>query len=102
MSAGRKGFSVSKVMKTTIPEKILCYDNGGKTADRYTVVYISEPERQPGTFAAVGMSASPFHPQGFGQHCAAIPGKHLGKRIKFDELPEDCQKLVIRDLGLTP
>lgn len=46
------------------------------------------------------MSSMPFHPQGFGQHGEIEDprgGKHLGKRIKFAELPEDCQKLVVSD-----
>lgn len=77
--------------------KIKCYDNGGKTADRFTVIYSDYPEGN-GTFWAVGMSADPFHPQGFGQHCTARPGRHLGRRIAFEELPDDCQKLVRRAL----
>jgi hypothetical protein len=77
--------------------RIRCYDNGGETCDRYTVVYIDEPERQQGTFAAVGMNAEPFHPQGFGQHCSAMLGRHLGKRIPFTSLPADCQQLVKQD-----
>lgn len=77
---------------------IRCYDNGGKTIDRYTVVYMDEPERQPGTFAAVAMNSEPFHPQGFGQHTTAMPGKHLGRRIAFESLPADCQQLVRQDL----
>jgi hypothetical protein len=76
---------------------IKIYDNGGKTADRYTVVYMTERERD-GTYAAVGMSEQPFHPQGFGQHCTAMPGPHLGKRIPFAALPLDCQRLVRQDL----
>ncbi len=79
---------------------IACYDNGGETADRYTVVYLDEPEREPGVFACVGMSDSPFHPQGFGQHSTAMLGAHLGKRIKFWQLPDDCRKLVRRDMGV--
>lgn len=74
------------------------YDNGGKTIDRYTAVYMDEPERQKGLYACVGMDAHPFSPQGFGQHGAAIPGAHLGKRIKFIDLPRDCQQLVRQDL----
>ena len=77
--------------------KVRCYDNGGKTFDRYTVVFMDLPEYQPGTYAAVGMSEHPFDPQGFGQHCSAMPGKHLGKRIKLEDLPVDCQKLVEMD-----
>ena len=75
-------------------QSIRCYDNGGKTADRYTVVFLDQPERAVNTFVALGMNSTPFHPQGFGQHTAAMPGRHLGKRIAFASLPEDCQKLV--------
>lgn len=87
-------------MKTEIinGQRIACYDNGGKTVDRFTVVYLDQPERSLKTFAAVGMNSAPFHPQGFGQHCTAMPGRHLGKRIPFASLPADCQKLVNRDL----
>lgn len=80
---------------------IRCYDNGGKTMDRYTVIYMDQPEYKHKTYACVGMSEHPFHPQGFGQHLTAMVGRHLGKRIKFEELPEDCQKLVKRDLQET-
>lgn len=74
------------------------YDNGGKTADRYTAVYMDEPERQKGLYACVGMDDRPFSPQGFGQHGVAMPGAHLGKRIDFADLPKDCQRLVRQDL----
>ena len=80
-------------------QEIRCYDNGGKTFDRYTVIYMNDPEYKPGTFSCVGMSEHPFHAQGFGQHSSAMPGRHLGRRIKFEELPPDCQKLVKQDLS---
>jgi len=79
---------------------IRCYDNGGKTADRYTVIYMNEPEKAPNTFAARGMSAHPCDPQGIGMMCTAMPGRHLGKRIEFEELPKDCQWLVKADLNI--
>jgi hypothetical protein len=79
---------------------IRIYDNGGKTIDRYTVVYMDEPEHKPNTFNARGMSEHPFHPQGFGCSCTAMPGRHLGKRIKFEQLPTDCQKLIKQDLDI--
>jgi hypothetical protein len=75
------------------------YDNGGKTIDRYTAVYMNLPERKPGEFSAVGMCERPFSPQGFGQHCTAMAGRHLGKRIKFEALPNDCQKLIEQDIA---
>jgi len=73
------------------------YDNGGKTFDRYTVIYMDQPERHG--YACLGMSEHPFHPQGFGQHGIAQPGRHLGRRIQFDQLPDDCQKLVQQELN---
>lgn len=78
---------------------IRVYDNGGKTLDRFTVVYMFAPEKSPNTFTAFGMSERPFAPLGFGQHCIAMPGKHLGKRISFKQLPIDCQQAVIKDLS---
>ena len=78
-------------------QTIRCYDNGGTTIDRYTVVYLDQPERAANTFAAVAMSGEPFHPQGFGQHTTAQPGQHLGKRVTLASLPADCQKLVLQD-----
>lgn len=90
------------------------YDNEAATCDRYTCVYTGRyRHRTAGEFMYVGMSANPFHPQGFGQHgyanrqidCTAGSGApsvgrkcHLGRRIRFADLPKDCKKLVVRDL----
>lgn len=69
------------------------YDNGGRSPDRYTII----PPRWAFTYKdgalweAIAASAQPFHPQGFGQHVTAMPGKHLGKRIRWDALPGDVQ-----------
>jgi len=79
-------------------QKIRIYDNFGKTADRYTVVYMGCPERRHRMFESVGMDSTPFHPMGICQHGPATPGRHLGRRIKFEDLPKDCQKVVRRDL----
>lgn len=80
-------------------ENVRIYDNGGKTWDRYTAVYMDLPERAPNTFMALGMSARPFDPQGFGQHTTAAPGRHLGERIEFSALPADCQAAIKQDLA---
>lgn len=77
-------------------KNVKIYDNGGKTYDRYVAIYLNRPEGP--LFEARAMSEFPFHPQGFGLYTTAEPGKHLGKRIKFEELPKDCQKLVLQDL----
>jgi hypothetical protein len=76
-----------------ISKLVRCYDQP-KTFDRFTVVYIKQPKRTHRVFAAVAMSAHPFHPQGFGQHCTAMLGRHLGKKIDFITLPVDCRRLV--------
>lgn len=109
------------LMPNGIPKYIRAYDNGGESCDRYTVVYTGKYRtlgvkrggpRVMGWFQYVSMSASPFHPQGFGQHgehsqqidvnkwgFAPAMGRknHLGTRISFTQLPPDCQKLVISD-----
>jgi hypothetical protein len=95
------------------PKYVRCYDNGGRTFDRYTVLYVGKiPGNLPGWTQYVGMSAGPFYPQGFGQHGEiqgprpdapkgwppAIGRKcHLGTRIEFADLPPDCRNLVIAD-----
>jgi len=88
---------------------IRVYDDGGKTGDRYTVVYMNRKDygyskdyKSPYgklLYPCLGMSASPFHPQGIGQHSDCVLGPHLGTRIPFASLPEDCQKAVKQDLG---
>lgn len=76
------------------------YDNGGKSVDRYTVVYdaLSTVGRTD-LFESLGMSDNPTHPQGIGQHSACLPGAHLGKRIEFSDLPADCQAVVEEELA---
>jgi len=77
-------------------------DNQGETLDRYCVVYdYSDQETANGEklYWSVCMNSAPFHPQGIGSHGPAMPGKHLGKKIKFSQLPADCQKLVMQDLS---
>ncbi len=85
-------------IETIHGQRIKCYDNGGATVDRYTVVFLDQPEPAKGHFACLGMNCEPFHPQGFGQHSSAMDGAHLGKLIRFEDLSPDCRELVLRDL----
>lgn len=70
------------------------YDNGGKTFDRYTVIYDSGD--------VIGLSLNPESPQGFSQYCGVlaekggmiVDGPHLGKVIAFEELPENIQEHI--------
>ena len=72
-------------------------DNGEQTFDRYTIVYNTIGDRQ-GNYDCIGLSSNPTHPQGIGQHSVARPGPHLGKLIRFDDLPSDCQAVILHDL----
>jgi hypothetical protein len=97
---------------------VRCYDNGGESADRYTVCFTGnagtirdDSGRRWSQYR--GMSAHPRDPQGFGQwgeNCGphldvnasgfapAIGRKcHLGTRIPFASLPPDCRRLVLDD-----
>ena len=75
------------------------YDNGGRSFDRYTILpprWAGNDYREnaPGSWIAIASSERPFSPQGFGQHCRAVAGSHLGKRIKWSDLPADVQRFA--------
>ena len=91
-----------------VPRYIRIYDNGGETADRYTAVFCKHGKGQ-----YIGFSALPFHPAlGIYQHGESgkrINGRfypdfidrpsyaHLGSKIKFTDLNEDCQRALLSD-----
>ena len=89
------------------PRYVRCYDNGGTekggSFDRYTVVFTGHYKKDGYYFEYLGMSARPFHPQGFGQHGESQTQidyptySHLGKKISFGQLPEDCKLCVLQD-----
>jgi len=95
------------LMPQGAPKWIRCYDNGGSdkpkgTVDRYTVIYThAHSFGMRGYTVGVGMSGSPFHPQGVGMHFEypnhKYNGRSGGKKITYQDLPEDCKKLVMND-----
>lgn len=94
------------------------YDNGGKTIDRYTVTFeiyneetgkwdifswgtnTNAPKGDPSYkhIYCLSMSERPFNPRGVGQSGTCVEGSHLGKRVKFSELPDEVQRCVIQYL----
>jgi hypothetical protein len=106
-----------RLMPGGIPRYVRVYDNGGRTLDRYTVVYTGRyRHKTQGATWVCHMSDDPYHPQGVGLHHEWMPndswvhedGKvqhspdrprhgHLGACIPFDKLPEPCQRLVRED-----
>lgn len=94
----------SSLFRDWAPRYVRCYDNGGESIDRYTVVFTGCYRRQTGgSFLYLAMNSAPFHPQGFGQHGESDSSidrpasSHLGKRVPFASLPDDCRKLVVSD-----
>ena len=104
-------------MKNTIQHptrgRLVCkiWDNGGRSADRYTIVFRGKWIPHYGlTIPYLAASEAPFHPQGVGMYGELsqvhIKGdipfrgscKHLGKRIPFDALPPDVQKFVMQSI----
>lgn len=82
------------------PKYIRVYDNKGETIDRFTVVF-TKKRNEHGEFVYVGMSENPYSPNGFGQHgftnnqIDAPSYSHLGKKVKWNDLTEQCKKVVI-------
>ena len=92
------------LMPNGIPKWLRCYDNEGKSIDRFTVVFThSHSFGMKGLSPYLGMSSDPSSPQGFGQHMTSSQPidrptyGHLGKKIAFQTLPAACQAMVIDD-----
>lgn len=86
-----------------IPKYIRVYDHP-TSYDRYTVVFTGRYKgREYGGCDYVAMSDDPFSPQGFcihggENHIIDKPSyKHLGKKISYEDLPDDCKEIVMRD-----
>lgn len=78
-------------------DKLRIYDNGGKTLDRYTAIFMDRTYSNSGNLKeALAFSENPF--VCFGQHTSAMPGRHLGKRIKLEDLPDNARKFVEQNI----
>jgi len=115
---------LAALLPNGVPKYVRCYDNGGPevggSGDRYTVCFTGRAGVERGRdrqsdpeYSYRAMSSDPFHPQGIGMwgstkwhHCdvnksgfaPAIGRKcHLGRRIRFQDLPPDCKNLVMSD-----
>ena len=74
---------------------IRVFDNGGKTIDRYTVIWHDN---------IYYMSENPGHPQGVNQYAGVFQAttanvKRLGKEITLDSLPRAVLLAIIDRLG---
>lgn len=78
--------------------RVRVYDNGGRSFDRYTAVYVGQP-CGGGLFEARSLSHNPFDPQGFNQFTEVRIGPHLGKRVPLSALPADVKRAIYLDLA---
>lgn len=74
--------------------RVKCYDIG-KGFDRYTVVYMDRSPEQKKRRNTLGPL---YECVGISGHSECVIGKHLGKRIPFDSLPDVLKRIVISDL----
>lgn len=74
----------------------------GGAFDRYTVAFKGYRANDYGmVYPYLASSDNPFHPQGFGQHGESkefLTGKHLGKRVSFEYLPEQVQQFILQSI----
>lgn len=77
--------------------KLKIWDNGGETLDRYTILYCYDHESDGQKFySMLGCSEAGV---AFSQFTLGIPGKHLGKRIKFTDLSARTQNHILERLS---
>lgn len=100
----RYGARVRRLLPSVdVPRYVRCYDNGGETADRYTIVFTGNYTRRTnGAHVYLGCNAEPTHPQGIGQHGESSGGpidrpsyKHLGRKVPFSTLPESVKHVAL-------
>jgi len=64
------------------------WDNNGETLDRYTIVLNSFHDRAETLNECLALSENAL---GISEFSSCQPGKHLGKKLKFEELPKNIQ-----------
>lgn len=105
----KKQIRKEALMPAGVPRYIRIYDNGNTkeaTFDRYTVVFTGRYLKNGVGYTYLGMSAMPTNPLGFCQHGFSDTlidkptYKHLGRKIKFLDLPVECQQIVVSDYML--
>ena len=67
-------------------------DNGGETYDRYTIVLTTRFCDWRDSFECIGQSEGA---DGFDEMSEAVPGRHLGKLIFWDDLPQGNRDAIV-------
>lgn len=78
------------------------FDAGESFADRYTIAFKGYRVKGYGmVYPYLASGNDPFHPQGFGQHGESrefLTGKHLGKRVEFESLPDQVKRFIFDNI----
>lgn len=69
------------------------YDNGGETYDRITIVFNDTKRKTANGYFYTCLDCS-LHGVGFFEHSEAQKGRHLGKKISFDDLSKELQQTL--------
>lgn len=71
-------------------------------ADRYTIAFKGYRVEGYGmTYPYLASGDTPFDPQGFGQYSESnifLTGKHLGKRVSFESLPDQVKQFILQSI----
>lgn len=95
---------MARVKSTIIVEgkRKVCriFDTGADGVfDRYTIAFKGYRVHGHGmVYPYLASSDYPFHPQGYGMHEESkefVTGKHLGKRVRFESLPDSVKKFIL-------
>lgn len=101
MTAPRPRRASARWLDGDCPAEVLAiFDNGGKTWDRYTVLYVPAPGSYYVPYLAA--SSEPFAPWGFGQHGEMTVWDARAYRYRaarrescrWSDLPADVQRAV--------
>lgn len=86
-------------------KRLVCriYDTGPTGSfDRYTVAFKGYRLAGGGmVYPYLASSDNPFHPQGFGQYGESrifLTGRHLGKRVRFEDIPLQVQQFITNSI----
>lgn len=77
--------------------KILSIHDKPEFVDRYTIVLDEQWKHDDRKLLSMlAINECPFSPNlGFFQHVSGVRGRHLGKKIRFEDLPFDTQKAIV-------
>ena len=86
---------VTEAVQKVLGSRIKVYDNGGKSLDRITIVFLDFELENNRFYQAIAADESGH---GFYSHTSVQLGRHLGKEIPFSSLSPFIQKEVTEEI----